>query len=210
MEFDEMGRPKWQVVPDPGHPDGAITYFDYNGLKSVVINPLGQKTRTTIDENGKTIKVENNFHLAANAPDRSEIAYAYDAAGNLISSTDALNKVTTMSYDVRGRKTQMNDPNMGLWKYAYNVLGELIWQRDAVGNTSTLSYDSLGRITGRVDKTSANTLEKTAQWNPTTPPAMARAGSGRSNTPTTRTGKPSPTTFTGTWPGGRQRPIPRR
>ena len=97
MEFDEMGRPKWQVVPDPGHADGAVTYFEYNGLKSVVINPLGQKTRTTIDENGNTIKVENNYHLAAGAADRSEITHAYDAAGNLISSTDALNKATTMS-----------------------------------------------------------------------------------------------------------------
>ena len=84
--------------------------------------------------------------------------------GNLISSTDALSKVTAMSYDVRGRKTQMNDPNMGLWKYTYNVLGDLIWQRDAVGNSSTVSYDTLGRITRRVDKTSANVTEKTTQW----------------------------------------------
>ena len=164
MEFDEMGRPKWQAVPDPGDADGAVTYFAYNGLKSVITNPLGQKTRTTLDENGNTVKVENNHHLASGASDRSEIIYAYDAAGNLISSTDAMGKATTMSYDVRGRKTQMNDPNMGLWKYAYNVLGELIWQKDAVGNTTVLTYDDLGRLANRVDKNSAKVTDKTAQW----------------------------------------------
>ena len=80
MGFDELGRPKWQAVPDPGDADGAVTYFAYNGLKSIITNPLGQKTRTTLDENGNTVKVENNHQLASGASDRSEISYAYVGA----------------------------------------------------------------------------------------------------------------------------------
>ena len=34
--------------------------------------------------------------------------------------------ITTNSYDIRGRKVSMNDPDMGVWAYQYNVLGELI------------------------------------------------------------------------------------
>jgi YD repeat-containing protein len=37
-----------------------------------------------------------------------------------------------MSYDNRGNKISMNDPDMGIWSYTYNALGELIRQTDAV------------------------------------------------------------------------------
>ena len=44
-------------------------------------------------------------------------------------------KTTTItnSYDIRGRKIAMNDPDMGAWSYAYNAFGELTSQTDAKG-----------------------------------------------------------------------------
>ena len=39
--------------------------------------------------------------------------YVYDTLGNLTAVTDALNNVTTMTYDALSRKLTMNDPDMG-------------------------------------------------------------------------------------------------
>src|SRR5260221_7866115 len=57
--------------------------------------------------------------------------------------------VTSLSYDLRGRKTQMTDKDMGTWYYYYNALGELIRQTDAKSQTTTMLYDLLGRMTHR-------------------------------------------------------------
>jgi len=55
-----------------------------------------------------------------------------------------------MSYDLRGRKTSMTDPDMGAWTYGYNALGELLWQKDAKLQTINMTYDVLGRMKTRV------------------------------------------------------------
>ena len=85
------------------------------------------------------------------------VTYDYDAIANL-TSTNAAGVVTTLSYDARGRKTGMVDPDMGIWSYGYNAFGELITQTDAKNQTTTLAYDALGRMTSRVE------LEGTTTW----------------------------------------------
>ena len=54
-----------------------------------------------------------------------------------------------MSYNLRGHKTGMVDPDMGNWGYAYNALGELVEQSDPVQRanariTTKMYYDALG------------------------------------------------------------------
>ena len=72
------------------------------------------------------------------------------AYGNLLTTT-ASGVTTTMSYDVRGRKTGMVDPDMGTWSYHYNAFGELVSQTDAKNQTTTMSYDALGRLISRTE-----------------------------------------------------------
>jgi YD repeat-containing protein len=55
-----------------------------------------------------------------------------------------------MTYDLGGRKTAMNDPDLGAWSYAYNRRGALRQQTDACGNVTELSYDDLGRLVAQV------------------------------------------------------------
>jgi YD repeat-containing protein len=64
--------------------------------------------------------------------------------------------VTTLTYDLAGRKTRMTDPDMGTWSYAYNALGELERQTDARGQRICLYYDDLGRLTGKHYRTDDN------------------------------------------------------
>jgi RHS repeat-associated protein len=76
----------------------------------------------------------------------------YNVAGQLISTTYG-SAVTTLTYDLSGRKIAMDDADMGAWEYAYDALGNLRNQTDARGCETTLDYDPLNRL---VSKTFAN------------------------------------------------------
>src|SRR6185312_17473370 len=84
------------------------------------------------------------------------IHYAYDADGNLTDAGDAQNHtIPTVhtQYDLRGRKSQTADPDVGTWNYTYDGFGDLVSQTDANGQTVTMTYDVLGRMTSRTDST---------------------------------------------------------
>ena len=74
--------------------------------------------------------------------------YAYDAQGNLISATNALNRVTTLgAYDANGRPGSLTDPNGLVTTLSYDPRGRLI-SRSAGGETTSYSYDGVGNLTG--------------------------------------------------------------
>ena len=90
-----------------------------------------------------------------------------DAFGNLIETRDALQNKITISYDLRGRKVAMNDPDAGQSSYTYDALGQLLKQQNAnqltagnplFGTATTLEYDTLGRMTKRIEP------EYTSNW----------------------------------------------
>lgn len=83
----------------------------------------------------------------------AQLVHQHDAFGNLIETRDALQNRITISYDYRGRKVSMLDPDAGQSNYAYDALGQLVQQQNAkqiAANTSTtMIYDALGRMTQR-------------------------------------------------------------
>jgi len=76
------------------------------------------------------------------------IQFMYDHIGNLV-QTNAGGVTTSATYDLRGRKIAMSDPDMGRWSYAYDALGQIVQQTDAMGQVSVMKYDVLGRMTQR-------------------------------------------------------------
>src|SRR6266581_309874 len=101
-----------------------------------------------------------------------------------------------MSYDRRGRKETMADPDMGSWNYGYNSLGELVRQTDAKGQIQTVLYDPLGRIQSRT------TPEGTSSWIYDNAPwgqqaYSPKAGSPRSTLPGACSSSPTATTTSG-------------
>jgi YD repeat-containing protein len=54
---------------------------------------------------------------------------------------------TTYTFDQMDRKTQVNDPDLGLWTYNYEAASRLITQTDAKQQVTSLAYDTLGRVT---------------------------------------------------------------
>ena len=134
--YDALGR-----LIQETRPDGSTVSTAYNGLTTTITDPLGRKTSTTVNSQGKTVKVVD--------AQSKTLTYHYDPFGNLLTTTDPLGNVVKLTYDLRGRKTGMQDPDMGKWTYVYNALDELVKQTDAKGQVTTMVYDRLGRLTRR-------------------------------------------------------------
>ena len=138
--YDAVGR-----AVSVTQPDGGVTSIGYNGLTLSSTNALLQTETRLSNALGELASVTD--HLGGST------TYAYDAFGNLLSTTVAgpggAPVTTSMTYDIRGRKLTMDDPDMGAWSYAYNALGELTGQTDAKTQTVTMTYDLLGRMVTR-------------------------------------------------------------
>lgn len=141
--YDALGRVSFESHPDAAASGGiATSSYTYNGMSTTVTNANGQTKTSTKNAQGQVASVTDAQGYT--------IAYSYDAVGNLL-STNAAGSVTTMGYDLRGRKVAMLDPAMGSWTYSYNAFGELVSQRDSLNQTTTLAYDVLGRMTQRLE-----------------------------------------------------------
>jgi RHS repeat-associated protein len=134
--FDVLGR-----VVAVTQADNTTSSTRYSGLTTTQTNANAQTTQTTKNSQGQTVSVTD-----ANG---QVTRYAYDALGNLVTTTDVAGNVISLTYDLRGRKTQMVDPDMGTWTYTYDAIGQLVSQTDAKGNITTMTYDVLGRMTAR-------------------------------------------------------------
>jgi RHS repeat-associated protein len=136
--------------------DGGVATNTYAGLSTTIQQSgtgITLRSRTSVTNVvGQVVSVADSLY-----PSQST-TYQYDVLGNLTKVIDPLGNQTAMVYDLRGRKTQMSDPNMGTWNYNYNALGELTSQIDAKSQTQTATYDLLGRLKTRT------TLEGTSTW----------------------------------------------
>ncbi len=142
-EYDALGRLIKEQAPDSTASSSggiATTLISYNGLQSTITNSQGQSKTTVKDALGRTSSVTDT--------QGNVVTYQYDALGQLI-QTDAAGNITRIQYNIRGQKTAMQDPAMGVWEYAYNAFGELVLQTDSLGQSASIEYDKLGRMTKR-------------------------------------------------------------
>lgn len=117
----------------------------YDGWQQQHYDANGRRKDRTVDAFGDLTQVtEYNTGGATYTT-----TYGYDVAGNLTQVTDALGNTTSLSYDLLGRKTAMNDPDMGQWLYQYDAVGNLTNQRDARNRWLYLAYDDLDRLVSK-------------------------------------------------------------
>lgn len=139
--YDAIGR----VTRETG-PDGSTADYSYNGLTTTVTRSTGRgapgtiASTTVVNTQGQKVSVTDAAGTVT--------SYTYDPFGSLL-TTNAGGVVTSMAYNLRGFKTSMNDPDMGVWSYQYSALGELKQQTDAKLQVTTMSYDLLGRLINR-------------------------------------------------------------
>ncbi|KAF7763146.1 hypothetical protein PUND_b0484 [Pseudoalteromonas undina] len=152
--YDVFDRPI--QIDDPN--SNITTNYELSGLEETVTLtgdiPQGTQVKTTLSNAlGQTASVTDN---AGNV-----LTYTYDVLGNLetVHSSADNQILSTITYDVLGRKKSMNDKDRGNWRYTYTAFGELKTQTDARGIVTTNSYDILGRKTKQTV-----TGEQTSQW----------------------------------------------
>jgi len=141
-QYDTRGRVIKTKSDFPGEGSDAESTISYLApLQVETTDPKGHRKKTVKDVFGNTREVveyaDGEYHTY----------YLYDSQNNLIQLTDSQGNITSITYDSLGRKTSMNDPDMGQWSYEYDVLGNLISQTDAKGQTISFSYDQLNRLT---------------------------------------------------------------
>ncbi len=157
--YDALGRPVSTLAPN-----GSMTTYDYNGLTSSVIGGgKGEEARRMLswqqqDQLGRATLLRSYLPGGDEWTLAAEISLNYDAADRLTQvyrrngDEGRWQRTSNVRYDFAGRKTSMNDADLGHWRYAYNTLGQLTRQTDARDQTSCLYYDSLGRMRGRVQR----------------------------------------------------------
>ena len=115
-----------------------------NGNLLTLTDPLGNVTTWTYDHLNRLL-TKTQTGLAGSDQ------YQYDAAGNLIQSTDRNNKVNQYVYDALNRETQENWLDGGVvtrtMDFAFDPLGNLNTASDPAGLYSVVTRDDLNRVT---------------------------------------------------------------
>gem|GEM_PF-3696194 len=153
--YDPLGR-----VITKTNPDSTYSSVSYNQWTTTNIDENGHRQDTIVDGFGRLVKKQ--IYTGADGRDANDYSqnaytlystttYGYNVMGKLTSVTDDKSNVTTIQYDNLGRKTRMNDPDMGQWQYGYDTNGNLISQIDAKGLTIRFSYDQLNRLLNKTD-----------------------------------------------------------
>lgn len=137
-EYDVLGR-----VVRVTEPNNAVSTIAYNGLTT---------TRTNARNIVARVEVKNAMGELAQSTDAAGLSttYGYSGAGDLVSVSRNAGRgaiVTTISYDMLGRKIGMVDPDAGNRYMGYNAAGEMTYEHDGTGRGVELRYDFRGRKT---------------------------------------------------------------
>jgi len=181
--YDVAGRVTDAVEPTTSA-GTAKTHTDFNGLSTTVTvsnngastNMPGAAVQTKTTKNNSQGQVVQITDTQSNT-----VTYSYDPFGNL-TQTNAAAIITSIAYDIRGRKTSMTDPNMGAWSYHYNALSELIRQTDAKSQTTSMTYDLLSRMVTRSEPNLNSTWTYDSCTKGIGKPCQASADNGYSRT----------------------------
>jgi RHS repeat-associated protein len=159
------------------NPDGSIVTTEYNGLETTINRERrGDNGYTAVTAKqiknlqGKIAETIDAIGSGGGTATGSRTLYTYHPFGELETVTPQNNggAITSISYDKRGRKVSMDDPDMGHWEYVHDALGNLRWQKDAKGQVTIMEYDQLNRMVRRIDQKNTPTFatdDDIASWS---------------------------------------------
>jgi RHS repeat-associated protein len=150
ISYDTLGN-----VATVTGPDMRSRSEDHNGLTTTFIDEKSHKKVSIQNGFGRTVRVEEYTGSGPYQP-YATTTYEYDPLGSLTHVYDALYNQnrdlypehhTDIFYDMLGRKTLMDDMDMGSWQYTYDAAGNLLSQTDAKDQVTHMQYDDFGRLT---------------------------------------------------------------
>jgi len=148
QSFDALNR-LTQVMQPPAASGGArpVIATAYDGRDQVVgvTDPRNLATTYSVDGLGNVTQLQS--------PDTGTTQSTFDAAGNLLTSTDARGKVSTYAYDALNRVVSISYASGPPTLYEYdggsspqaNDIGHLTKITDESGSTR-MNYDAFGRV----------------------------------------------------------------
>ncbi|MFE5599303.1 DNRLRE domain-containing protein [Streptomyces coelicoflavus] len=161
--FDVLGRPVLTraapVTAETRQTEAATvrptTTVGYNafGETTDVRDPNGHVTHTAYDRAGRATSTTLPDYTPPGATSAlsGTATRAYDAAGNLVSETDPLGRVTSYAYDQLGNlaRVTLPAPEEGtpapVSTFTYDLLGEQLSATGPTGARTEATYDDLGR-----------------------------------------------------------------
>lgn len=146
--YDVLDRATSVTLPDNSTTTTAYTVDNgSHALVTTVTDALHNVQATHTNDSGKTLKT-----IQKSGPD-GEIttSFEYDGIQRLVSVTDTEGNVTTSTYDMGDRRTEVNHPASGITSFTYDALGNVLTKQTAnlakVGKFITYDYD-YQRLTG--------------------------------------------------------------
>lgn len=128
-------------------PSGAVTQLGYDaeGREVRHTDGMGRTTAKIYDQLGQLVQDQD---LDAAGSQLRKVSYTYDKAGNLVTSTNPLNRTTTYTYDALNRMTGQTEPVSDTksitTSFGYDALGNRTRYTDGRGNATIYTVNSLG------------------------------------------------------------------
>jgi virginiamycin B lyase len=125
-------------------PDGSVEKFQYNSLGEVTQfqDTLGNLTTYTYDSQGELLTTTNALN---------QVTTQTWSNGLLQTVTDALGHVTSYVYDSNCRLLAQIDPMGARTTYGYDSAGDRTTLTDALGHITTNTYDNQGNLISSID-----------------------------------------------------------
>ena len=146
--YDVLDRATSVTLPDNSTTTTAYTVDNSShALVTTVTDALHNVQTTHTNGSGKTLKT-----IQKSGPD-GEIttSFEYDGIQRLVRVTDTEGNVTTSTYDMGDRRTEVNHPASGITSFTYDALGNVLTKQTAnlakEGKFITYDYD-YQRLTG--------------------------------------------------------------
>ena len=146
--YDVLDRATSVTLPDNSTTTTAYTVDNgSHALVTTVTDALHNVQATHTNGSGKTLKT-----IQKSGPD-GEIttSFEYDGIQRLVRVTDTEGNVTTSTYDMGDRRTEVNHPASGITSFTYDALGNVLTKQSAnlakEGKFITYDYD-YQRLTG--------------------------------------------------------------
>ncbi|MGC8634204.1 MAG: RHS repeat-associated core domain-containing protein [Candidatus Limnocylindrales bacterium] len=106
----------------------------------------------TYDPVGRLLtRVDPRGNVAGGNPAQYTTGFAYEAANDLVATTDPLGHVTRTAYDPAGNRTSVTDPNGHTTTYGYDAANHLVSVADALNDVTRYAYDATNDLASRTD-----------------------------------------------------------
>ena len=126
---------------------------------TAIFDELGHRTQFEYDALNRLVKITEADPDGAGPLNSPTTTFAYDAQGNLVATTDALQNQQSFQYDALHRVTQATDQRGQSVVYQYDDSGNVISVTDRLERQTQFVYDDRNRVVERI-----NAIGGRARW----------------------------------------------